>query len=203
MRLNISDGNIPGTVLEREKMQGATGGELLDRIFYISDGIMLSQVRDISGVDGTTLQNWVKRGWVENPTNKMYSKDQLARILIINMMRSSIQLGKISFLLEYINGDTEKHDDDIVPESQLYDYICKIIDVLAGKSDDMTNGEIVRAAIEDVTAGYVENIVGARERLCSSLEVIIMSYYASLVTRYADGLVNRMNNGVYRNRRKL
>lgn len=201
MRLNINSENIPGTILRRDRMQGATGGEFLDKIFYISDGIMLSQVRDISGVDGTTLQNWVKRGWVENPTNKTYSKDQLARILIINMMRSSIQLSKISFLLEYINGETEKHDDDIISEAKLYDYICGIIDELSADYDDISESA-VKAAVDKAIATYTERMIGAKDRLRAALEVIVISYYASLITRYADSLINAMNNGSYRNRRK-
>lgn len=201
MRLNINSENIPGTILRRDRMQGATGGEFLDKIFYISDGIMLSQVRDISGVDGTTLQNWVKRGWVENPTNKTYSKDQLARILIINMMRSSIQLSKISFLLEYINGETEKHDDDIISEAKLYDYICGIIDELSADYDDISESA-VKAAADKAIATYTERMIGAKDRLRAALEVIVISYYASLITRYADSLINAMNNGSYRNRRK-
>ena len=37
-------------------MGGATGIEFLNKIFYITDGIMLAQIREIAGVDGTTLQ---------------------------------------------------------------------------------------------------------------------------------------------------
>ena len=53
---------------------------------------MLSQIREICGIDGSTLQNWTKRGWVANSHNKRYNIDQLSRILIINMMRESMQL---------------------------------------------------------------------------------------------------------------
>lgn len=72
-KLNLN--NIPGTVLKLEKMGGAIGLEFLDKVFYISDGIMLSQIREITGIDGTTLQNWLKRGWVSNPKNRMYSRE--------------------------------------------------------------------------------------------------------------------------------
>ncbi|MBE6709464.1 MAG: DUF1836 domain-containing protein, partial [Ruminococcaceae bacterium] len=78
---------IPGTVMLRDKMGDVTGLEFLKKIYFITDGIKLSQVREITGVDGTTLQNWVKRGWILNPVNKTYGIDQLAHILIINMMR--------------------------------------------------------------------------------------------------------------------
>ena len=44
--LNLS--NIPGTVLKLEKMGGVIGLEFLDKVFYITDGIMLSQIREIA-----------------------------------------------------------------------------------------------------------------------------------------------------------
>ena len=89
MNLQLKDDYIPGTKLLRSEMGGVTGMEFLSKIFFISDGVMLTQIRDISGIDGSTLQNWVKRGWVGNPKKKTYDKEQLARILIINMMRDS------------------------------------------------------------------------------------------------------------------
>ena len=97
MNLQINETHIPGTVLDRKQMGNVTGGEFLSKIFYITDGIMLSQIREISGIDGSTLQNWVKRGWVENSKLKRYNIDQVAHILIINMLRNCIQLDRIAF----------------------------------------------------------------------------------------------------------
>ena len=77
MNIEINDPMIPGTVLRRKDMGDVTGMEFLNKIFYITDGIMLTQIRDISGIDGTTLQNWTKRGWVANSKLKRYNKDQL------------------------------------------------------------------------------------------------------------------------------
>ena len=114
MNIGIKDDNIPGTRLRKHEMGNVTGMEFLDKIFFITDGIMLSQVREISNVDGSTLQNWVKRGWIMNPVNKRYSKDQLARILIINMLRDTMLFERIDFLLKYINGNVNNREDDII-----------------------------------------------------------------------------------------
>jgi di/tricarboxylate transporter len=105
MNGSLRSENIPGTVFNIVKMDGATGGEFLNKVFYITNGIMLPQIREITGLDGTTLQNWVKRGWVSNPHKKSYDKEQVARILIICMMRDTMQLSRIAFLLQYINGE--------------------------------------------------------------------------------------------------
>ena len=180
---------IPGTVMTREKMGNVVGLEFLRKIFFITDGIKLSQIREITGVDGTTLQNWVKRGWILNPVNKMYGIDQLATIMIINMMRDTVQLSRISFLLKYINGSVETKDDDIIQESVLYDYICKVLDIWC--SND--SGIDLRTIIADVTADYKEIFRGARRRLERALEIIVRAYQATLIKRFTDSLFDDIN----------
>ena len=184
--LNLS--NIPGTVLKLEKMGGAIGLEFLDKVFYISDGIMLSQIREITGIDGTTLQNWLKRGWVPNPKNRMYSRELLSRIMIINMMRDTMQLSRVAFLLRYLNGDDE--GDRIITESRLYDYVCKIIAKITSPDSAALND--LSEVIEEVTADYAEPVGGAKRRVCEALRVIVVSYYAAMIKSIADASVDRL-----------
>ncbi len=184
MNLQIKDDFIPGTKFHRSDMGGVTGMEFLSKIFFISDGVMLTQIRDISGIDGSTLQNWTKRGWVENSKLKKYNINQVAHILIINMLRSCMQLDRIAFLIQYINGRVDDRSDDIIADSVLYDYICKILDMLM--TYDLCSIGSIRDAIEKVTEDYEEKISGARERLTNALEVIIVAYYATLVKKHAD-----------------
>ncbi len=171
---------IPGTVLDVSKTGGATGEDFLSKIFYISDGIMLSYIREITGIDGTTLQNWVKRGWVLNPKNKLYSKEQLARILIINMVRDTMQLSKISYLLQYINGDIESTCDDIILESKLYDYICRTIKEYSETSCELDD------VIYNITKDYKECFTGAAQRLRKAIKIILLSYEAAAYKNMAD-----------------
>jgi hypothetical protein len=192
MDFGIEEKLIPGTILERTRMGGATGGEFLDKIFYITDGVMLAQIREIAGIDGSTLQNWLKRGWVVNPKNKMYTKDQLARILLINMMRDTMQLCDISFLLTYVNGVPGDVSDDIIPESQLYDYVCRLLDRLIG-AGELSRDSLI-GLIDETICDYVEKYSGARGRLRRALEIIVMSYYANLVKRKADRLVAELRD---------
>ncbi|MBQ4042507.1 MAG: DUF1836 domain-containing protein [Clostridia bacterium] len=190
MNFGVELTQIPGTVLERQKMGGVTGMEFLNKIFFISDGIMLAQIREIAGVDGSTLQNWLKRGWVVNPVNKMYNKEQLSRILIINMLRDTMQLSDISFVLTYVNGDTARQEDDIISESRLYDYICRLVDMLTGMGE--LTRDTLREQIEECTSDYVEKMSGARRRLNSALEIIILSLYANVIKRHADTLIEKL-----------
>ena len=187
MNLQITEDFIPGTQLLRERMGGITGLEFLSKIFFITDGVMLTQIREISGIDGSTLQNWTKRGWVENSKLKKYNINQVAHILIINMLRSCMQLDRIATLIQYINGRVDDTDDDIIEESVLYDYICKILDKLM--TYDVCSLGSVRNTIADITCDYCENMEGARDRLTNALEIIVVAYYASLIKKHSDSMI--------------
>ena len=150
MNLEINDALIPGTKLKKSDMGNVTGLEFLSKVFFISEGVMLSQIREVSGIDGSTLQNWTKRGWVRNSKLKKYNIDQVAHILIINMLRSCMQLDKISFLIQYVNGRVDDEGDDIIRDSVLYDYICKIHDRLVRQENCQLSN--IRDAIAEVTA---------------------------------------------------
>ncbi len=194
LRLNLN--NIPGTILERTKMGNVTGMDFLDKVFYITNGIMLSQIREISGIDGTTLQNWVKRGWVGNPTKKTYDREQLARILIINMMRDTMQLSRVIFLLTYVNGGEEC--DRIVTESRFYDYICKTLEHVASPESAGLNG--LDETIEKVIADYEETVAGAKRRLATGVRIAVLTYYAALIKSMADDTVDSLGADTKRKR---
>ena len=193
MKLDIKSDFIPGTIMEKEKMGNVTGLDFLNKIFYITDGIMLSHIREISGIDGSTLQNWTKRGFVSLSKMKKYNKDQLARILIINMMRDSMQLENISKLLTYVNGSADSTDDDIISESELYDYLCKVIDKLI--EDELPpDATDVNGLIAHVLEPYVERTAGATKRLERACGIIIMTYYATLVRQRAHEMFDNAVN---------
>ncbi len=187
MYFDIKNDFIPGTVMKKDDMDGATGLDFLKKVYFLRDGVPLSQIRTVCGIDGSTLQNWVKRGWIMNTVHKQYPIDTFARILIINMLRGSLQLSKISFLLSYINGELVSTEDDIIPESKLYDYICRIIDSIESDNDGSCSlRERIRAVVDknDVNP----SVPNAYERIYSALEVIITSYCASLIISRADSL---------------
>ena len=189
MKLYVSDELIPGTKLKQSEMDGVTGMAFLKKVFFISEGVMLTQIRDISGIDSSTLQNWTKRGWVVNSRLKKYNIDQVAHILIINMLRSCMQLDKIAFLIQYINGDLEDTSDDIVRDSVLYDYICRILELMKDDSNELLK---IDTLIEEVTADYIETYAGSHKRLNAALKIIVVAYCASLMKHYADGLIEAL-----------
>lgn len=192
MTLKLHDRLIPGTKLKRSDMDNLTGLEFLKKVFFVSEGVMLTQIRDISGIDSSTLQNWTKRGWVVNSKLKKYNMDQVAHILIINMLRSCMQLEHIDFLIHYINGRVDDTSDDIISDSMLYDYICRILShMMDSEQVSLSN---VRDLVDTVTSDYQEPMEGARDRLVRALEVIVITYTAALLKRHADGLLSELQS---------
>ena len=190
MKLQFHDDLIPGTKLKRSDMEGLTGLDFLRKVFFISEGVMLTQIRDISGIDSSTLQNWTKRGWVASSRLKRYNIDQVAHILIINMLRSCMQLDHIAYLIHYINGLVEDRSDDIISDSRLYDYICRILSrLMDGHTCALDELSVV---IEEMTVDYEETVAGARARLNTALEIIVAAYYAAVIKRHAEGLMSRI-----------
>ena len=190
MNLQFHDEYIPGTKLRKADMENLTGLAFLKKVFFVSEGVMLTQIRDISGIDSSTLQNWTKRGWVANAKLKKYNIDQVAHILIINMLRACMQLDHIAFLIQYINGDVEDASDDIIKDSLLYDYICRILSHIStiGKC----SLESFKTIIEEITVDYQAPVEGARERLNSALEIIVVTYYSALMKHRATTLLENL-----------
>ena len=108
------------------------------------------------------------------------------------MLRSCIQLDKIALLLHYINGKIDDKSDDIIRDSQLYDYICRILDRLM--EQDVCSMTSIKDVIRDEIAGYQENIPGAADRLANALEIIIVAYYAALIKRRSDEMLTALMN---------
>jgi flagellin-specific chaperone FliS len=97
-----------------------------------------------------------------------------------------MQLDKIAYIIQYINGRVDDRSDDIIADSVLYDYICRILDALTEKVNAIDS---IKDTVKEITSDYEEKIEGARERLDSALEIIVIAYYASLVKRHADELL--------------
>lgn len=118
---------IPGTALEFDKVAIENCFSLIAPLLTVTKGLTLAQVRELTGLETSTIQNWIKRGWVKNPTEKRYGEEQVMRIILINMMRGSMQMEQIAFLMSYINGSVEDRSDDILPDRELFNILCSII----------------------------------------------------------------------------
>lgn len=90
-------GYLPGTTVEVGSGIGAK--EFLDMAFA-ANGLVLSQVSQLTGLGMHTIQNWVKRKFVASPEQKKYDKNSFCRIAIINMLKDTFQIEKIVKMLD-------------------------------------------------------------------------------------------------------
>ena len=170
--------------MERRKLSGGelkpSGAQAFDAIaqaLRLTGGFTLAQLCEVARIEGSTIQNWVKRGWIESPVNKLYPETSVARVLIINMLRSSLQLSEITGLMSYVNGLVNDRNDDIIPDSVLYNKLCKIIDEVREKNM-YGKGDITKI-IANCLSDYREPHCGAREKLESALLVMTLAYIGS------------------------
>lgn len=163
---------------------------MFDQMIAATGGLSLAQVCSITGIEPTTVQNWVKRGFIANPVRKKYYQRQLSRILIINALRECMQLEQIVTLLRYLNGDVEDSSDDNISESELYNHFCKImscIDIEKGISKERSD-LIIKSTIQGFKGPHTDSY----QRLYKTLSVAVCAYIAGSYKKEADLLFNQL-----------
>ena len=106
---------IPGTVLPCGEGSDTDAFSAVASICSATGGLSLSQIVGITGLEASTIQNWVKRGLVPRPDGKKYGERQIARILIISILRDCLQLEKIIRLMEIRRGRVNGIPHQVVP----------------------------------------------------------------------------------------
>ena len=101
---------IPGTTLLGQR-EDADRVDSVFRALFLAGGLTLSQVSGIAGLEPYTVQNWVKRGFLQPPRGKRYDMEQVCRILNINLLKGALTLEQGCQLISYrepIPGAREK-----------------------------------------------------------------------------------------------
>lgn len=179
------DKKLPGTVLTCPPDKETDAFAVLQPIFAVSGGgLLLSQVAELTGLTPTTIQNWVKRGWVEGPVAKKYDEIRVARILLIHLLRASMPLERITHLLTYVNGRVDDRTDDVLPDPQLYSLVCRTLFRLQDGAHD--GRETLQPLIEEQLRGLPHTAPDAGERLLNALEIVVLSAEAALRIRQAE-----------------
>ncbi len=150
-----------------------------------TDGLTLGQVCSISSLEQTTIQNWIKRGYVPHPVSKKYSERHLARILLIAELRECMAIDRVGGLLSYINGDADDESDDIITEERLYDVFCAMADTLDEKPLPLDRvGQVARDAAQLLT----DIPESDRERIQNALRIMAYVYAANCCKRESEKL---------------
>lgn len=164
---------LPGSTIPFEPRDRESAFNRFSTILQATNGLTLSQLCEITGLSQTTIQNWIKRGWVANPKEKRYGEVQLARILLINMVRDILPLNEIASLMTVVNGSVELREDDMLPDREWYDLLCRCI-----LQAETTAEAGLKSVIAEVLSGTA---ISAQDRLTlgSVLFIMINAYEAS------------------------
>lgn len=175
----------PGTTIEVLSMEKGSSRRLFDGIFA-TGGITLSQVSVMTGLEPYLIQNWVKRGFLTSPVKRLYSKDQFARIVIINMLRESLQIDKICGLIKVIGGVLEDETDDLISDSELYH---RYVDMLSENSINTADEKSVLLAAERAAEDFDGSAPSAKRQLIHILQVMVYAHAASTFRRSAEDIL--------------
>jgi len=152
---------------------------LLEGLFTATNGITLSQVCEITGLEASTVQNWIKRGYVNPPVGRKYSKNQLGRIILINLLRNTFVIERIARLLSYVNGNLLDRSDDIMDDSEIYQCLCDIL--ITPEKKLITCMDTLPQKVDERLKDFQEPFPGAKDRLKLILEALV---YASLSAEF-------------------
>ncbi|MBE6636934.1 MAG: DUF1836 domain-containing protein [Ruminococcaceae bacterium] len=176
---------LPGTTIEISHFTHGCSRTLFDGIFT-AGGVTLSQVSIMTGLEPYVIQNWIKRGFLTHSVKRLYSRQQFARVVLINMLRESLQIERICAITQTIDGITDDPGDDLIASDELYH---RYIDMLAIDTIDPTSEASVQAAAEAAAEGICENDPHAKAMLCRILQVMYYAHTAAKLRNTAEQLL--------------
>jgi DNA-binding transcriptional MerR regulator len=178
---------LPGTVIELDRSEAGHVGKIFDTMF-LTGGMTLSQVCNLTGLEAYMVQNWVKRGFLTPPQHKRYNIEQVCRIININMLKSILPMERICGLLSYVNGHLDDTSDDIIQDSQLY----TIFVGLAVRAKELDDRVACLRIINEQLADYVEPVPGAKERVAKALEIMLTAWLAAKMRAAAEQMLEEL-----------
>ena len=109
---------LPGTTLPYYEEEGSAFLPIRKMVLQ-AGGFSLSQLCALTGLEGTTIQNWVKRGWIPKTHSKKYAERQVARVLLISALRDGLLIDQIAVLADSVNipagyGHAEQENEQLL-----------------------------------------------------------------------------------------
>jgi len=180
---------LPGTATAYVE-RGEKGFSKIEMLLEATGGLSLSQVCAVTGLEGTTIQNWVKRGWVTHPLGKKYEEVHIARILIINALKECIKLEHIALLMDFVNGPDGGNGAVAIKESELYNFLCDALEQMGQASDSSRGG--VENVVEVVIKGYDGPNADSRVRVRKALTLMIFACVCTDVKRRTEAMMDQI-----------
>lgn len=160
----------------------------LTSLIRATDGLSLAQVCSLTGLEPSTVQNWIKRGFVPHPVRKRYGERHVARILLISELRECMLIERVGELMRYINGNADDTGDDIIDESALYDLFR---DASRHVAERYLPPDRVGEAVAQIVSNRVTDPV-SRERIIPALTVMAVACIAARYKGAADKMYSKM-----------
>ena len=178
----------PGTTVETSSLSKGSSKMLFDGIFA-TGGITLSQVSVMTDLEPYIIQNWFKRGFVSPPKKRIYSREQFARIIIINMLKESLQIDRICGLISVIGGIIDDPLDDLVSDEELYH---RYVDMIADGHINISDPTSVALAASDACGDFEERVAGARKQLVKILQGMLYAHSAGQLRKSAEQILSAL-----------
>lgn len=173
---------LPGTTIDIE-IDRPDAAERIFAPMFLTGGLFLSQVSEITGLSPYVVQNWVKRGFVPPPENKRYSRERVSRILLINMLKDTLQIEKILDLIRYSNAHLKPGQPGYLDDRSVYeDFVAALFWCGGG----MPAGGEMELAVRRVAHGREPGFPGADKRLEKVLSIMLLAYISSRLQREAE-----------------
>ena len=170
--------------------QDGKGFSNIELMISATGGLSLSQVCAVTGLEGTTIQNWVKRGWVAHPKGKKYEQVHIARILIINALKECIKLEQITMLMNYVSGLAEDGSGCGIKECDLFRYLCEALRIIDQVEDISRFG--VEAVADEVIRDYEGPTSEAQDKIRKALIVMIYACVSVNVKRRTELMMGQI-----------
>lgn len=178
---------VPGTTIKFTEQARDAAFDIISPVLEATGGLTLSQLSKVTGLEGSTIQNWIKRGWVSSTGGKKYSEKQVIRILLINMLRGAMRLENIAKLMTYINGDVEDTSDDIIADIVLYNILCRIIFTAEDRGAFETDS--IKLLIDDEIRDCAEEIRD-EVKLRKAMYAMVMAYRSVCLKNETESAMN-------------
>lgn len=178
---------LPGTTITAPREEASKASALFDSLF-LAGGLTLSQVSSVTGLEPYTIQNWVKRGFLSPPRTKRYDKEQLCRIIIINMLKGTLALEQICSLMSYVNGNLADDNDDLIDDAVLYFMFVSLI----ARARHIGGTQQWDEAVASVLADYHEPVPGARQRVGKVLRTMLTAWVANHLRQETEEMLKNL-----------
>jgi DNA-binding transcriptional MerR regulator len=140
----------------------------------------------MTGLEPYMIQNWVKRGFLTSPVKRLYSEEQFARIIIINMLRESLQIETVCELLSAIDSPVSGGKGG---SAELYH---RYADMLLDPALDMRDETAVRGAAERAVADMDTGVSGRARQLSVILTTVYYAHTASRLRAMAAEMLSHL-----------